>query len=174
MRKINFSKGFTLVELLVVIAVIGILSTVVLLQLGSARAKARDIHLLTGIKQMETALYLYYDNNGSFPSGWFVANCTYPWSSAGNAVFLSALSPYVNVNNLPVPACDQPTRSVSYIEASALGNADHCTAGMAYRITTQLEVFVPSPLKNIYYYCDGSQYGSSGSNLTWIELIQEK
>ncbi len=63
----SFQKGFTLIERLVVIAIIGLLSSVVLASLSSARAKARDAQRLSGIKQMQLALELYYDKNGYYP-----------------------------------------------------------------------------------------------------------
>ena len=63
-------RGFTLVELLVVIAIIALLSTLSVVALNSARAKARDARRLSDIKQIRTALELYYDaNNQQYPSG---------------------------------------------------------------------------------------------------------
>ena len=59
-------KGFTLVELLVVIAIISILATLLLLQLGVARAKARDAKRIADINQVRSALELYFDDNGSY------------------------------------------------------------------------------------------------------------
>jgi len=59
--------GFTLIELLVVIAIIGLLATIVLVSLNSARSKARDVKRIAGVKQLQTALELYYDKNGSYP-----------------------------------------------------------------------------------------------------------
>lgn len=58
--------GFTLVELLVVIAIISILATLLLLQLGVARAKARDAKRIADINQVRSALELYFDDNGSY------------------------------------------------------------------------------------------------------------
>jgi len=61
------NKGFTLIELLVVIAIIGILSSVVLASLNSARKKGRDAHRVSDLRQIRTALELYYDTNGYYP-----------------------------------------------------------------------------------------------------------
>ncbi len=61
-------RGFTLIELLVVIAIIGILSSVVLASLNSARQKGRDARRIADIKQLQLALELYYDAEGSYPN----------------------------------------------------------------------------------------------------------
>lgn len=62
-------KGFTLVELLVVIAIIGLLSTLAVVALGTTRAKARDSKRLSDIKQVQTALEMYYTDNSAYPEG---------------------------------------------------------------------------------------------------------
>ncbi len=63
------TKGFTLIELLVVIAIIGLLSTLAVVALGSARQKANDAKRLSDIKQIQTALELYYTDQNSYPAG---------------------------------------------------------------------------------------------------------
>ena len=72
------NKGFTLIELLVVIAIIGLLSSVVLASLNSARQKARDARRVADIKQLQTALELYYDTNRNYPTTISVANLVTP------------------------------------------------------------------------------------------------
>lgn len=62
------SKGFTLVELLVVIAIIGLLSTLAIVALGSARSKARDARRISDVKQIQTALELYFADQGVYPT----------------------------------------------------------------------------------------------------------
>ena len=68
-KRANFLTGFTLIELLVVISIIGLLSSVVFASLNTARMKARDAKNLSSLKQLQTALALYYDKFGSYPSG---------------------------------------------------------------------------------------------------------
>lgn len=60
-------KGFTLVELLVVIAIIGLLSTVAVVSLNSARTKSRDAKRVADIKQIQTALELFFNDNTRYP-----------------------------------------------------------------------------------------------------------
>lgn len=62
----NKARGFTLIELLVVIAIIGILSSVVLASLNDARQKSRDAKRVADIKQLQLALELFFDSNGSY------------------------------------------------------------------------------------------------------------
>ena len=68
----NFTKtntfGFTIIELLVVISIIGLLSTISVVVLGSARKKGRDSKRVSDIKQIQTALNLYFDEKGIYPN----------------------------------------------------------------------------------------------------------
>ena len=66
---ITRSRGFTLVELLVVVAIIGLLATLSVLALGSARVRARDAKRLSDIKTVQTALELYHNDQGRYPVG---------------------------------------------------------------------------------------------------------
>jgi general secretion pathway protein G len=65
--KIN-KKGFTLIELLVVIAIIGLLSTLAVISLNNARQKSRDAKRISDIKQVQTALELYYTDQNGYPT----------------------------------------------------------------------------------------------------------
>jgi len=64
----NNKKGFTLIELLVVIAIIGLLSTLSILALNTARARSRDARRVADVKQIQTALEMYYNDTGSYPA----------------------------------------------------------------------------------------------------------
>lgn len=60
-------RSFTLIELLVAVSIIGLLASIVLIQLNSARKKARDAQRLSSMQTITKALMLYLDKKGQFP-----------------------------------------------------------------------------------------------------------
>ena len=58
-------KGFTLIEMLVVIAIIGLLSSVVLVALGPSRNKAKDARVVSDMNQVRAIAETLF-SNGSY------------------------------------------------------------------------------------------------------------
>lgn len=98
-------KAFTLIELLVVIAIIGLLSTISIIALNQARAKARDSKRLADIRQIRTALEVYFDKNGHYP--------TYATlSTRCNTTLDNSLSPLISeglMSSIPTDPKNTPT-----------------------------------------------------------------
>ena len=67
------NKGFTLIELSVVIAIIGILSSVVLASLNSARNKGTDAAIKSNLANLRAQAEIYYDTNSSYGTA---SNCS--------------------------------------------------------------------------------------------------
>ena len=65
----NFVKRFTLVELIVVIAVIGILISIIMPSLRKAREKTRSAVCMNNLKQFEFAYSIYTSEWGGFAPG---------------------------------------------------------------------------------------------------------
>ncbi|MFH0755644.1 MAG: type II secretion system protein [bacterium] len=71
--KIKTKKGFTLIELIVVIAIIGFLTTVTIISLQTAKQKGSDAGKIKALAEINKALNIYFtDANGgagTYPSG---------------------------------------------------------------------------------------------------------
>jgi len=163
-QKSNKKAGFTLIELLVVIAIIGLLSTLAVVALNSARQKARDAKRVADIKQVQTALELFFNERDGYPS--VVSNqvvlgevtdpdldcgpASTPCScldqngfrssancGAGNAVIYMGLVP---AN--PRPPADSPY----FYGGMNIDKSAWCATGVCptYRITFDLESAIPS------------------------------
>jgi prepilin-type N-terminal cleavage/methylation domain-containing protein len=68
MKKILPDSGFTLIELMVVMTVMAMLSTMLLFGLGKAQAAARDAQRQQIMTAIQTALERYYADNQAYPS----------------------------------------------------------------------------------------------------------
>jgi prepilin-type N-terminal cleavage/methylation domain-containing protein len=68
MKKLK--SGFTLIELMVVISVIAILSTIALIGLRSAQNSAKDTKKISTINGMRAALERMYTDTNAYPLNW--------------------------------------------------------------------------------------------------------
>lgn len=62
------TSGFTLIEVLVVVAIIGILSSVLYVSFGDARDNSRTKALQSEVKQVQLAIELYNAQNEEYPA----------------------------------------------------------------------------------------------------------
>lgn len=77
--------GFTLVELLIVISILGVLATIALVSFRGAQGRSRDAQRKSDLKQISTALNLYYSDYGKYPdsSNGQIQACPY---NSGNGI----------------------------------------------------------------------------------------
>lgn len=91
-------NGFTLVELLVMIAIIGILIALLLPAVQAAREAARRMQCTNNLKQIGLALHNYESSHKSFPIGWNgIYHPTQPTQSRWS--YLAYILPYVEQGN---------------------------------------------------------------------------
>lgn len=61
-------RAFTLIELLVVIAIVGLVATLAVVGLQNVRQNARDSKRVSDMRQLQTALEIFFIENGRYPT----------------------------------------------------------------------------------------------------------
>ncbi len=132
------SRGFTIVELLIVIIIIAILAAITIVAYTGIQQRARDSQRKTHVQAIVKALELYYIDNGRYPSGSGSTTINNAWSTTADASWsnlATALSPYLAT--LPADPISTPNAnpqfSVGYNYAYFAGN---------YCGTTNNQVFI--------------------------------
>lgn len=62
------ARGFTLIEILIAVAIVAILASIVLMGMEGARQKARDTQRMSDVQQVQVALRSYVHVFGEYPS----------------------------------------------------------------------------------------------------------
>lgn len=146
MKKQVFQKsskraGFTLIELLVVIAIIGLLSTLAVVALNNARLKSRDAKRVSDIKQIQTALELYYNDANAYPAavtgGGTIANAGVTYMSA------------VPTNPSPQNDGNCSANEYAYVSASPYSTytLTYCLGGATGGVSPSYNTAYPGSLK---------------------------
>lgn len=102
----KFKNGFTIIELLVVIMIIGLLASIIAISVNGSRVKARDARRKADIRQIRIALELYKAEKGYYPviTDWATSETTvYDNGAARWTSLKAALASYINLPGDPMP-----------------------------------------------------------------------
>lgn len=113
------SRAFTVVELMVVVAIIGILATLILPPLGRAKSRGQSIYCLNNLRQLGLSLHMYAgDNEDALP---------YNMGSEGTRKTVAA-GTFLNwVNNVMTWELDSDNTNTALLAKGGLG--PHLTGG---------------------------------------------
>ena len=128
-RKVQ-TNGFTIVELLIVIVVIGILAAIVIVAYNGIQDRARDVSKVAKVKEISKAIERYYIDKGYYPpiidgSGW-ESTCgsqTDNWGWCDRDKELTdALAPYMKIDPTTLSASAPDAIDTNYYYASSPNN----------------------------------------------------
>lgn len=155
-------QGFTLMELMVVMIIIGILSTIIAGNFIQIKLRARDVKRKNDLAQMQRAIEAYYNDHGIYPS-FFTTDLTW------GAPFVDPVSGVVYMNQLPNDP-QQPTSQFLLLVN---------TSGTKYQLLAHLENTEDDDLNSdsnvITRFCGATShcnYSVTSSNTTISEILQ--
>lgn len=144
-------SGFTVVELIVVIVVIGILAAFVIILYSGVQKQARDDRRRTDIATIQKAMELYYSDNGQYPSptGSTGSVINSGWYSSGDSswdVLKAKLTGADAIDELPKDPINTPggkpyitDQFVYAIYITTTGNYCGSSNGQMYLLVYKLE-----------------------------------
>ena len=136
MRRARYIPGFTLVELLLVIAIIGILASIILVGLGGARSRARDTQRVSDIKSLATAAEYYDGDVGHYPiSASWVSQCDHAGNWIPDGTNYNWSSPYLS---------SQPRDPTESCSGVVQHKYSYWSDGATFQLTTTLENSTPA------------------------------
>ncbi|TRZ77961.1 type II secretion system protein [bacterium] len=112
--KNNNKKGFTLVEILVVIAIIGLLATIVMISLSGVGERGNNARRIEDLRSLHTALISYYYHE-----------TTYHFPNATGAMLVTAELPSSYITEIPEDP--DPLDSGYFYEAFQRDETSACT-----------------------------------------------
>lgn len=145
-------KGFTLIEMLVVISLIGILAALALVSFQSSQKQARDTQRKSDLRQYQNALEAYGN----------MANGLYPYRATAASAY-SQLCSDLNIKLEPDISCSQDPKnatdsSFDYMYISNGSGAVGSASGTQYIIYAQIE---NASSTTYWYTCSNGKISTS-------------
>lgn len=134
--KIKNNRGFTIVELLIVIVVIGILAALVIVTYNGIQQKARDTERKTDIKAVQGHLEAYWADNAKYPTLTDVNDATFRTTNF-KGLDLSAFADPKNAGSQQL--CGSPSAYCYGYQVTPAGCDNSTTDCTNYVLTADLE-----------------------------------
>lgn len=165
--------GFTLVELLVVISILGVLATIALVAFTSAQLRGRDTQRKSNLAEISHSMELYYADYGKYPptdaarSSGLIYGCPYDPVRISGTACTWGLSEFRDVD----PAGNTKTTYMKLLPKDPTSTYSYfyrvSTDGSKYAVYAHLENTQDTSLITTSYNCGGTNvcnFGIGSSN----------
>ncbi len=132
-------KGFTLIEILIVTAIIALMASSVLVGFAPAQRQGRDARRIADLRQAQNALELYYSKCGYYPGGAQAASPCGNFSQISSWTNLSTALTGSNIGVSRIP--NDPSSGKNYLYGTD-------SIGSSYVVAATLEDANSSALRN--------------------------
>jgi uncharacterized protein (TIGR02145 family)/prepilin-type N-terminal cleavage/methylation domain-containing protein len=169
-KKIQFKKkGFTLIEIIVVIFIIGIISSFVIVSFSNPRQKNRDVKRISDITQLQMALNTYYQFEGDYPESLVAGEPLI--SSSTETVILQSVP---ENPAYPDDDCTFSDYNYSYNSGDERYNIDFCLESSLDNYSSGSKCAIPEGILNeaceaVSFVC-GDDLDHQGYSYTTIEI----
>ncbi len=118
----RMQSGFTLVELLIVVMVLGILAMIIVPQITVSTVDAKKSTLVTNLGVIRNAIELYYhQHDNTYPGVNTILGAASTDATASATAFVAQLTQYTNVDGTVATAYDETTASYGpYLKSATL------------------------------------------------------
>ena len=165
----NNKFGFTLIEILVVVSIIGVLSSITISSFATAQAKARDTRRMQDLKQIGNALNMYYNDNGQYPQTggyWLYSSDSIGWGKLRDALVPKYIS------KLPVDPINEGifiTSNPSYSYLYAILNSSYSDYDLVARAELDEPYACPNKIWDWNSYPKGQAFGYHPDPTSWCD-----
>ena len=179
------NKGFTIIELLVVIVIVGIVSSLAINGVASARDRASNVRTISGISSYRDAIIAYAVDNSDYPWDWNtclglgyedvsgdgIGDCVWPadrtWGTPENEFFMNRIAEYAGTSE---PVNDDENTWFSERSAGALLLYDDFDTFMIDGEAAENRHYIRYNLKGHETDCGFPALGVDGY---WLNFITE-
>ena len=161
----KFQKGFTLVELLIVVAIIGVLATLLMVNFIAVRQRARDAERKSDIRQIQSALELFRSDEGLYPNASPPTTTLYNGASCPDSSALAVLDPTTQNKNTYMAKIPCDPNGIGYYNA---GEYFYSGGGSTYTLGACLENTADTQQGTT-----GTSPGGSGCSSGWYFVVTQ-
>jgi prepilin-type N-terminal cleavage/methylation domain-containing protein len=125
LKRRNTERGFTLIEILIVITIVGIIIAIVIANLEAARSRSRDSKRISDISEVQLILAAYLNTYGTYPN-----SASSRLSSDAFPALVAGINSSKNTPHINSSISTDPTNTYPYVYYYFSNGSTYCLAAV--------------------------------------------